>query len=110
MVNPIEPDEFPKFEKDEDGIPEIPRFSYSVPKEIRHEFIEEMYLDASLSPSQTVTKILILWYRQKRAGNVLRGMKNASAPQTESEGIPSFGPKPSRYTTERGKSQTSDPE
>lgn len=43
----------------------IPRFTYSIPKEIEQDVIEEMRADVRLSPSELINAVLIQHYRDR---------------------------------------------
>lgn len=88
-------------EYDKDGVPEIPRISFQVPKPFRNEFIQRMQDEVRLTPGEQLMAIFVQGMRQYRA-EVLA----AKGPEGERRRIPVYAPKQSTSAIDPQKSQT----
>ncbi len=79
---------------DTDGIPEIPRISFSVPKAYRKEYLQMMIDEVRLTPGEQLMAIFVKFMRHYRA-EVLAVESASELPATERRRIPFYGPKQS---------------
>lgn len=85
---------------DEDGIPVLPRISFSVPKAYRKEFLQDMLDEVRNTPGEQLMAIVVKYYRIKRS----------EVQKLEPSGqhrIPVYAPKSSTSTIAQPKVQTS---
>lgn len=87
---------------DKDGLPEIPRISFQVPKPFRAEFLQRMIDEVRSTPGEQLMAIFVQGMRQYRAevATVVKG------PEGERRRIPVYAPKQSMSAIDLQKSQT----
>lgn len=88
-------------EFDKDGVPEIPRISFQVPKPFREEFLQRMIDEVRSTPGEQLMAIFVLGMRQYRE-EVLA----VKGPEGERRRIPVYAPKQSTSVIGPQKSQT----
>ena len=89
---------------DKDGLPEIPRISFQVPKPFRAEFLQRMIDEVRSTPGEQLMAIFVQGMRQYRA-EVAAATKG---PEGERRRIPVYAPKLPTLATDQGKAQTAD--
>ena len=89
---------------DKDGLPEIPRISFQVPKPFRAEFLQRMHDEVRSTPGEQLMAIFVQGMRQYRSEvqAVTKGLEG------ERRRIPVYGPKPSTSAIDQEKSRTAD--
>lgn len=86
---------------DEEGIPEIPRISFQIPRQYRAEFLQRMIDEVRLTPGEQLMAIFVQGMRQYRAeAQAVKGLEG------ERRRIPVYGPKLSTSTFAQEKSRT----
>lgn len=103
IINGDESDGMQNFELDKDQIPMIPRATVGIPKEIRHEFVQDMIDEVRQTPGELIVAILIKYYRAKRAQRMLN---NSTVQPGEKPRIPSYGSKVLKSASDQDRSQT----
>lgn len=92
---------------DADGIPVIPRFSFSIPKECCHDFLQHMQEEDRGSAGELLTAIVKRYFRRLRAERMVKEMNATEQPQ-EARSIPSYGLRKSMSNADQGKVQNED--
>jgi hypothetical protein len=94
----------PQFQMDQEGYPIIKRPTITIPKEIAHDFVQDMVSEVRGSAGDLVVAILIKYYRMKRAQS-LQGKSREPAPDDRRR-IPVYGPRPAAQAPGQNEQQS----
>jgi hypothetical protein len=81
----------PHFQTDQEGYPIIKRPTITIPKEIAHEFVQDMVNEVRGSAGDLVVAILIKYYRMKRTQKLQD--RSTELPSGDRRRIPVYAPK-----------------
>ena len=77
-------------EYDKDGIPVIPRISFSVPRSYRAQFLQDMIDEVRSTPGEQLQAIFVKYMRMRRAELAASVI---AQPGVDQRRIPYYGPK-----------------
>jgi hypothetical protein len=89
-------------EFDKDGIPVIPRISFSVPKSFRQDFLQRMIDEVRSTPGEQLMAIFVQGMRIYRAEVTAQA---TLPPEGERRRLPHYGPKSSTSKVAQGEAQ-----
>lgn len=92
---------------DDDGFPIFKRPTITIPREVSHEFAQEMVEDCRQSAGELVVAILIKYYRMRRA-RVIARQEATEMPESVPVPVVRYGPKSLKSTVELKQQQSGD--